>query len=62
MFSNAQLIRTEQSDQNVKLHIRLSWNGSWKNDVNFDGIYLFAKYLYRFLFVYLLEFLDIYKT
>jgi hypothetical protein len=45
MFAKAELLKKEQADQNVKLHVKLSWSGSWKNDLNCDGVYLFAKYL-----------------
>lgn len=45
MFAKAELIKKEQADQNVKLHVKLSWTGSWKNDINCDGVYLFVKYL-----------------
>ena len=33
-----------QSDNTGEVSFKLSWKGSWKNDINCDGVYVFVKY------------------
>ncbi len=45
MFSKAELISCTKKEANIyQLKFTLSWTGSWRDDVNFDGVYVFGKY------------------
>ena len=45
MFAVASFIRLDTDSTNKGLlRFSLSWKGSWKNDISYDGVYLFAKY------------------
>ena len=45
MFAAAVLNGTKRLEAGTaELSVALSWNGSWKNEINLDGVYLFAKY------------------
>ena len=45
MFGKADLISFEKETcENDRIVFSVSWKGSWKNDVNCDGLYVFGKY------------------
>lgn len=44
MFSEIKLRSCQKVNKSYELCFSLSWKGSWKNDINCDGVYIFAKY------------------
>ena len=45
MFAEAKVKQcVKQEGTAWQLHLTAGWSGSWRNDVNYDGIYLFVKY------------------
>lgn len=45
MFAKAKLNSCKKSnDSEYILNLDVSWNGSWKNEINYDGLYVFIKY------------------
>lgn len=45
MFSKAKVVsKNEQGQGKYQLSFSLSWKGSWKNEINCDGVYVFGKY------------------
>ena len=42
--SNVNIIEQNTAAQTARIYLELSWDNSWYNEVNYDAVWLFAKY------------------